>query len=192
LTALPSQIPQRRGWLRVECGGVLHTVLALFLAAPLCVALACDPNPPQPDGPCQPNDAPSAELGRGVGGEFVELSEGADVPIAVAPQGGFGVNVSVRSVGLRAADYSFVTADLETRLAGESIGQYTLHQQPLLCAADGGRLTGVVVGFDPDRYKSDDALVALEGQTVELQVNLTDDTGATARASQSVVVHVGG
>lgn len=171
----------------------LSTHVPISVAALLVVPLGCDPEPPTPeDGPCVPHDAPTASIGRGAGGAFVELADGEDVPISVAPQGGFGVSVVIRTDGLRAEDYSFVTATQRVMLGEELIGEFTLYQQPLLCADDGGRLAGVVVGFDPSRYGSNDALVALDGQLVDLQLDISDDEGGVAEARKSVTIRVGG
>ena len=168
-------------------------LLPLASTALLAALLGCDPDPPPPDdGPCAPHDAPTAAIGRGAGGAFLELADGEDVPLSVAPQGGFGVSVVIRTDGLRAEDYSFVTATQRVMLGDELIGEFTLYQQPLLCADDGGRLAGVVVGFDPSRYGSNDALVALDGALVDLELDITDDEGGVAEARKPVTIRVGG
>ncbi len=63
----------------------------------------------------------------------------------------------------------------------------------LLCQSDGsgGRLSGVVVGFDSDTYSTETDLAELDGSLVDLRVTVTDDGGNTATVTRSVEIVYG-
>lgn len=142
---------------------------------------------------CEPADAPTLQLGSGVGGAFEPYAEGQVVTLDVAPQGGFGVTTLIATTGLQAGDEALADAQLDVQIDGALEGSFLAEDTRLLCAdpAEGGRMSGVVVGFDPATYSTNDDLLQLDGQSVTLDVTVTDATGASANAQVDVVVSVG-
>lgn len=144
---------------------------------------------------CDSDDAPEVFLGRGVGGAFNYLEDGAELGLAAAPQGGFGVSVLVGTRGLAAGDDRVVSADLtaESGAVENSAATFTL-DAALACKTDGpdgpqGVIYGVVVGFASSLSNSD--LLEMNGQLATLTVAVTDEEGATASVSQDVLLKVG-
>jgi hypothetical protein len=144
--------------------------------------------------PCSGQDDPVVRLGQGVGGAFEELEDEQEVSLAVAPQGGFGVAVVMETAGLSAGDEEIADVELNTEIDGELTGTFLLEDAPLLCKSDGtgGTISGVVVGFDPDVYRSNDDLLALDGEVVDLVVTVTDGEGRSTVATKPVTTRVGG
>ncbi|OGQ25316.1 MAG: hypothetical protein A2138_04725 [Deltaproteobacteria bacterium RBG_16_71_12] len=136
-------------------------------------------------------EAPTVELGHGVGGAFVKLTDAESVGITVAPQGGYGVPVQARTTGLEANDDSRATVRVATEIDGEDAGQFMLYQQPLLCDGERGVLTAIVVGLDPTRYGSNDALLTLDGVQATLIVDVLDRNDVSGRGEQLVTLQVG-
>ena len=135
---------------------------------------------------------PSATIGRGSGGAFRAFDPAEVVSLDVAPQGGFGVSIKVRTVGLIAGDDKVAEITLDVEMDGNNVGTHT---QPvsLLCQETGeGEVFGVVVGFDPSVYSTNDALTQLDGKEVLLKVILTDEAGTETTAESTVTINVGG
>jgi hypothetical protein len=166
----------------------MHLLRAVALGA---LALAgCDDEPGT--DPCTHDLKRALLIGAGVGGAFVQFVDGQDVALRPAPQGGFGVDIVVTTVGLNAGLGKEAALLLETLIDGEEVGVFENGAQPLDCADEGGRINAIVVGFDPNRYSSNDDLLSLEGERVELRVTVTDDSGRTVTNSQFVTIRVGG
>ncbi len=163
----------------------------LLLLSPL-TALACD----EPEaGPCEARSDPIVVLGQGVGGAFEPLAEGQVVGLDIAPQGGFGVTVLIRTEGLIANGEADAEAQLDIEIDGQAAGTFLLTPAPLLCQTDGsgGRISvGTVVGLDPDIYSTNDDLVELDGKQATLDVTVTDGAGNSATTRQRVVISAGG
>ena len=154
---------------------------------------ACGDDSPVEEDLCLGSDAPVATLGQGVGGAFLEYEDKEQVSLAVAPQGGFGVSVIVRTQGLLAG--SGLTADVQLNVEsdGSLVGEFLQEQTALSCRSGiGGEVRGIVVGFDPDVYKTNDDLIQLNGQVVDLVVTVTDAEDRSATVRQAVTVVVGG
>ncbi len=115
----------------------------------------------------------------------------------VAPQGGFGVPVSVRTEGLLAGiDGSGATygADVEISIGRGGANEGTFYDGgPLGCIApdEGGLLSGLVAGFDPGIVSTNEDLLALDGQQATVRVVVTDSAGVSAEGSQVVTLRVG-
>lgn len=144
---------------------------------------------------CESSGTPEVFLGRGVGGAFNYLEEGAQLGLSAAPQGGFGVSVLVGTRGLQAGDEQVVSADLtaDTDAVENAAATFTL-EAALDCKTDGpdgpqGVIYGVVVGFSSALSNSD--LLAMNGQPATLTVTVTDALGATASVTQTVNLVVG-
>ncbi len=162
---------------------------ALFLFAG---AAACE-DPAEEEDPCAGADTTSAVLGNGVGGAFAAFANNTEVALSVAPQGGFGVSVIVRTDGLRAGstDLGSVQLNVEDE-AGVVIGQFLQENQPIACRGSdiGGEVRNVVVGFDPNDYKTPEELATLHNKIVTLAVTVTDPDGRQAEVRTPVTIVV--
>ncbi|MEM7157153.1 MAG: hypothetical protein AAF799_30150 [Myxococcota bacterium] len=142
--------------------------------------------------PCASGANPSVELGKGVGGAFTAYEDGEGVGLAVAPQGGFGVTVVITTEGLAAGSGSTADILMDVEVDGVNDGSFFLEGAALLCEAGvGGRFDGAVVGFDSDKYSSNDDLLSLDGRLIDLVVTVTDVDGNEATARQPVTLNVG-
>jgi hypothetical protein len=168
--------------------------LPLLLAAALAV-VACGPDdgPPE-DSLCIANDAPTATLGKGVGSAFIPYEDNEEVGIQPASQGGFGVPVLVRTTGLVAGSASVADVQLNVEDSGALVGEFLQENTGLSCRGDdvGGEVRGVVVGFDPGVYSTNDDLLVLDGTSVDLVVTVTDEEGNSATVRKPVTIRVGG
>jgi len=151
-------------------------------------------NGPAGEDLCAASATPTAILGQGVGSAFVEYEDNEQVSLAVAPQGGFGVTVLIRTTGLEAGDNLTANVQLNVESGGQLAGEFLQENTSFTCRGGdiGGEIRGVVVGFDPDVYKTNDDLLALNGETVELVVTISDSNGNEATVRKPVVVAVGG
>jgi len=144
-------------------------------------------------GPCVPSDEPGIQLGSGVGGAFAPYSAGEQVQLDIAPQGGFGVTTVILTDGLNADDAELADVQLDVVIDGVPSGSFLAENNRLQCRSDGegGQISGVVVGFDPQVYSSNDDLLSLNGQAVDLDVTVIDSLGNQASVVQTVTVMVG-
>jgi hypothetical protein len=134
----------------------------------------------------------SVAIGTGAGAEFNVLSDGDTAGLVVAPQGGFGVSIRAQTSGLKADD--LVDVLLVTEIDGVQSGEYLNQDVQLYCQEDSGKglLWGVVVGFDPDTFTSNDDLLALDGQEVDLVVTIQDADGDSETGRVTTLIEVGG
>ena len=145
---------------------------------------------------CAGEGEPSMEIGYGTGSEFWPFEPGAEVGLAPAPQGGYGVWVRARTSGIQAAQgdtpHSTSAVLLETYIGGELAGSFLNETVEVYCQEDGsGLLWDVAVGFDPETYATNDDLLALNGQEVQLFVEATDTRGQIISGAVDVIVAVG-
>ena len=112
---------------------------------------------------CDSSGEKSVTIGTGAGSDFNPLMDGDSVSLVVAPQGGFGVSVRAQTTGLKADD--IVDVLLVTEIDGVQSGDFLNQGVQLYCQEESGNglLWGVVVGFDPDTFTSNDDLLALNG-----------------------------
>jgi hypothetical protein len=148
---------------------------------------------------CLGGGGTSLVIGFGVGGEFHAYSEGALVGLEVAPQGGFGVPVRLKSTGLRVranasdtanpdAPYTSVNVVLDTYIDGVLSASFLNDTAVAYCQADGtGLMWDLVVGFDAEKYTNSN-LIDLHGAAAELVVVVTDTDGNVATSSVSVQI----
>ncbi|MCP4449708.1 MAG: hypothetical protein GY811_30910, partial [Myxococcales bacterium] len=117
-----------------------------------------------------------------------------EVGITPASQGGFGVPVLVRTAGLIAGESRVADVQLNVEDGDDIVGEFLQENTGISCRGDevGGEIRGVVVGFDPSEYSSNDDLLILDGTTVELVVTVTDEQGNSATVRKPVVIRVGG
>lgn len=152
--------------------------------------LGCGPPPP---ATCTGSKTPTLEIGRGVGGAFEAFADQQEVGLIVAPQGGFGVSVVLHTRGLAAGEGKTAEAKLESVVDGQVSGSFSL-TLPLLCQSSGagGLVSGVVVGFDPAVYSSNDSLLTLNNKPVVLRVSVSDVEARKATIEKTVIIKVGG
>lgn len=158
-------------------------MLAILLAT---LGSGCAPDP------CEPAADRVVTIGQGVGGAFEEFADGEEVALSIAPQGGFGISIVLQTAGITATDDVRVDVNMATEIGGDETGDFLLEGAPLLCRSDGagGSISGLVVGFDADEFRSNDDLLALDGETVELVVVIRE-AGQQTEARKSVTVQVG-
>lgn len=167
-----------------------YSSLALVL-----LVCGCPEDPKTDTDPCVASSDPVVELGQGIGGAFAPFAEGEGVSLAVAPQGGFGVSVVIRTEGLDAGDDALADVQLDVEIDGQTEGSFLLTGAALLCQSDpdgGGIISGAVVGFDPARYATNDDLVSLDGREAVLNVTVIDEGQTMASVQQTVTIMVGG
>ncbi len=159
------------------------------------LAFACTKDPSEDSGAdgaaCGDSGAKSVTIGQGAGDAFYPLETGAGVGLDIAPQGGFGVSVRALTTGLKTND--LVDVNLITEIAGEQTGEFLNEGVQLYCQEDYGRgmLWGVVVGFDPDVFATNDDLLELNGEEVTLILEVTDSRGKTATGNVTVTIETG-
>ncbi|MDP6931826.1 MAG: hypothetical protein QGG40_02875 [Myxococcota bacterium] len=140
---------------------------------------------------CAGSGDPTLTIGQGQGSTFVELETGDTVGLDVAPQGGFGVPIRAQTTGLVADEA--VDVLLVTEIDGVEVGSFLNQGTNLYCQDDQtGLLWGVVVGFDADVYQTNEDLLELNGQSVDLVVTAYDTDGDEAEGRVTVTVEVGG
>ncbi len=165
-----------------------YTPLASVVFPLACLLLAgCPPSP------CATSDSPLVQLGSGVGGAFSAYEDGQNVTLDIAPQGGFGVTTVILTHGLNADEEELADVQLDVEIDGVESGSFLAENNRLQCRSDGegGQISGVVVGFDPEVYQSNDDLLSLNGQEVDLDVTVFDSQGNVANVLQRVTVVVG-
>ena len=113
-----------------------------------------------------------------------------------APQGGWGVGVRALTTGISSsvADTPHATSAvlLDTYIDGELVGSFLNETVEVYCQDDGsGLIWGVVVGFDPETYDTNEDLLGLDGQDVQLLVEATDSEGRVATGTVDVLITVG-
>lgn len=175
----------------------MRSVLALTMMACGDGGDTTDTAPPtstEPDyAECHSGDAPEVFLGKGVGGAFELLEQGAQVGLTSAPQGGQGVSVLLGTRGIEVGTDLQVTVTAESSAVDNSFAEFTL-VAALECKSDGpdgpqGVVYGVVVGFNSSLGNSD--LLAMNGAEATLTATITDVNGATATISHPVILAVG-
>jgi len=145
---------------------------------------------------CPVSGDPELTIGFGVGDQFTPYEDGAEVGLESAPQGGWGVGVRALTsgIGSSAGDTPHATSAvlLDTYLGGELAGSFLNETVEVYCQDDGsGLIWGVVVGFDPETYDTNEALLSLNGEEVQLVVEATDGDGRVASGSVDVIITVG-
>jgi len=156
---------------------------------PLLLVLGCNPELTVEEL-CAGEGPSSVELGTGAGDSFFPLADGEAVGLVIAPQGGLGVSVRVRTTGLQSD--ATVTAQLDSELGGSTSATFTNDGVHLFCQDDGsGLFVDQAVGFDAELYADLDDQFELDGETATLIVEITDGRGVTERAMVDVMLEVG-
>ena len=169
----------------------------VFLTAIACLLVACtDKSGDTAEDLCPVSGEPSLTIGYGVGDQFTPYEEGAEVGLESAPQGGWGVGVRALTTGISSsvADTPHATSAvlLDTYIDGELVGSFLNETVEVYCQDDGsGLIWGVVVGFDPETYDTNEDLLGLDGQDVQLLVEATDSEGRVATGTVDVLITVG-
>lgn len=135
--------------------------------------------------------SPSATIGYGAADEFTAYESGDSVGLVVAPQGGFGISVRLWTTAL-VCDAP-VEVLMETYIGEDLTGTFTNPSVQLYCQKGSqGMLWGIVVGFDPSVYSTNEDLLALDGETIRIEITATDTEGIAATGEVDIVVDVGG
>ncbi|MCB9760932.1 MAG: hypothetical protein H6739_13925 [Alphaproteobacteria bacterium] len=128
-------------------------------------------------------------LGPGTGDGFTPFVEGEEVDIAIAPQGGYGIEVRASTLGLLTNRRVQVT--VSSYWGDETTGTFLWGAQPLYCMEDGaGLMWGVVVPFDPELFPTVEDLAVLDGERVTLELVAVDEEGDQAVGQVEVIVRV--
>ncbi len=134
---------------------------------------------------------PTATIGYGAAEEFTAYEAGDSVGLVVAPQGGFGISVRLWTTALQCD--APVEVLMETWLGDERTGTFTNPSVQLYCQGGSkAMLWGIVVGFDPEVYSTNEDLLDLDGETIRLEITATDSEGTAATGEVDIVVDVGG
>ncbi len=174
---------------------MVRTLLILALTFGLGCAKEGDKGPEggssDDDAACDPTEPLSVTLGTGAASEFYPIQDGDPATLDVAPQGGFGVSIRAITTGLRTDDV--VDVNLITEIDGANTGEFLSEGMKLYCQESGeGMVWGAVVGFDPQTFPSNDSLLAIDGESVDLVVEVTDADGDTATGRVTVTIQAGG
>jgi hypothetical protein len=171
--------------------------MRLLLTTISCLLFACtDKGNDSGSDLCPVRGEPSLTIGYGVGDQFSPYEDGAEVELESAPQGGWGVGVRALTsgIGSSAGDTPHATSAvlLDTYLDGELAGSFLNETVEVYCQDDGaGLIWGVVVGFDPEIFDTNEDLLALNGEEVQLVVEATDGEGRIASGTADVIITVG-
>lgn len=114
---------------------------------------------------CSSTSAPSIELGTGTGG-FQSLDEGAGLDLVYGPQGGWHVDVALRTVGLEADETSIVYTAEDDAGAVSFPAEMRLASNLVVATEDGWDRLGDRVVFDID------ADTDVLGRTLQLTVEV--------------------
>ena len=152
------------------------------LAVPFLVLGACK------DTSCDADVPPEITLGQGASSAFEPFEDGQDIALTIAPQGGMGI--SVRALTRGVTTDNLIDLQLITEIDGEQTGFFETNGI-LPCQEDGyGLLWGQVVGFNPEEFPDVDALLALDGEQVDVIVIATDEQDRTAEGRATVTLRV--
>jgi hypothetical protein len=132
-------------------------------ACAACVGPRCDP--------------PTLEIGLGLDG-FAPLAEGGAFPLIHGPQGGYHLEIGLRATHLDVS--SLVTGRLEGTIDGERLASAS----PWLDF----RCEGEALESWGTRLIYESTPAALDGQTTEIVVEVTDVAGNTVGAEGSFVI----
>ena len=108
-------------------------------------------------------------------------------------QGGWGVGVRAQTTGISSSTGSTPHASsavlLKTYVGDEEVGSFLNETVEVYCQDDGtGLIWGVVVGFDPETYATEDDLLSLSDENVELWIEATDSEGRAATGTIDVII----
>lgn len=152
-----------------------------WLAIAMALAAGCDE---APTGPCDGSRERSVTIGSGTGPDFVPYDDYDDIAVAQVPQGGLGLPVVLRTVGLHATWDTRATVTFSIFSTASPPDHYgTFSSQVLIRCLDGlgGQIFGVAAGYDPDEYVTiQDLHDKVPGDVVKITVEVADTRGRTA------------
>ena len=161
------------------------------------------------DDPCASSDAPTLELGTIEGAStFEPATAGDEVSLGFAPQGGQGVFMAIRTVGLEAHPNFAIFAKqvaLNVRMvlvddAGtrDVLGDVPTGANIRCVDGEGGIVSQAVFGLDSQRFgfsanpdDPNDPTTALDGQTITLEADVKDENGRGGTVTADVVLRTG-
>lgn len=172
---------------------------SLVLTTTLLVAVGCD-------DPCASSDEPTLELGTIEGAStFEPTTAGDEVGLDFAPQGGQGVFMAIRAIGLEAHPNLAIFAkqvELNVRmmLVAEDgtidvLGDFPTSATIRCVDGEGGIVSQAAFGLDAERFgfgvnpdDPNDPITALDGQTITLEAEVKDVNGRGGTVSADVVL----
>ena len=172
---------------------------SLVLTTTMLVAVGCD-------DPCASSDEPTLELGTIEGAStFEPTTAGDEVGLSFAPQGGQGVFMAIRAIGLEAHPNLAIFAkqvELNVRmmLVAEDgtidvLGDFPTSATIRCVEGEGGIVSQAAFGLDAERFgfgvnpdDPNDPLAALDGQTITLEAEVKDVNGRGGTVSADVVL----
>lgn len=172
---------------------------SLVLTATMLVAVGCD-------DPCASSDEPTLELGTIEGAStFEPATAGKEVQLDFAPQGGQGVFMAIRTVGLEAHPNFAIFAkqvELNVRMmlvaedgSIDVLGDFPTSATISCVEGEGGIVSQAAFGLDAERFgfsanpdDPNDPLAALDGQTITLEAEVKDVNGRGGTVSADVVL----
>ncbi len=172
---------------------------SLVLTTTMLVAVGCD-------DPCASSDEPTLELGTIEGAStFEPTTAGDEVGLGFAPQGGQGVFMAIRAIGLEAHPNLAIFAkqvELNVRmmLVAEDgtidvLGDFPTSATIRCVEGEGGIVSQAAFGLDAERFgfgvnpdDPNDPLAALDGQTITLEAEVKDVNGRGGTVSADVVL----
>ena len=158
------------------------------------------------DDPCASSDAPTLELGTIQGAStFEPATAGDEVGLGFAPQGGQGVFMAIRTVGLEAHPNFAIFAkqvELNVRMmlvaedgSIDVLGDFPTSATISCVEGEGGIVSQAAFGLDAERFgfsanpdDPNDPLTALDGQTITLEAEVKDVNGRGGTVSADVVL----
>ncbi len=149
-------------------------VLACLLAVPACAG----------DGACPAESAAHGEIGLGdLATGFSPMSDGAEVPIVLGPQGLNMIEICVRVVGLAPSEDGSYPVSVGVYHGGEVVAGAIGTLEPVL-ADDAGTadFLGLRVVFTLAEVRP------LDGQPAEVQATVTDGCGQPVLASRIITL----
>jgi len=160
------------------------------------------------EDPCSSSDEPSLELGRLQGAStFEPLASGDEVTLGFAPQGGQGVFTAIRSIGLEAHPNFGIFAKqvtMSVRMVGtddtgerDILGDFSIGGSIRCVDGENGVIPEAIFGLEPARFgfgadptNPDDPTTALDGQTITLEADVSDENGRSGSVTADVVLRI--
>ena len=140
-----------------------------------------------PEELCAGKGPTSLELGGGESEGFEAFQPGDDAEIMVPPQGGYGLRLRARTLGL--VTNNVLDLEMETEVDGELIGEFTAEEIFVYCQDDGsGLLWGTATPIDEAIFPSEEDLVVLDGAEAIMRVTATDVQGDSASSEATVTM----
>lgn len=143
------------------------------------------------DESCAAAGTPAVAVGTGTGESFEPLAKHDEVYVSISLQGGTSAGpLRLRTEGLAGGPDSEIRLAASLTVDTEVVGELEAEGIPLGCISDGaGLITPLVIGLGAE-YEDPDAVVALDGSTATLDLEVVDGEGNTATQALDVTLVV--